>query len=268
MASVNENLNTQRSTSVGRSAGAGSVGRVATPAADSPRPVEDQPKTSGDQALIAARPTTEAERQQAILQAVKAAQAGAAENTEKADEVETDPAEAPTAKKVADGIGLLDGVKEGAKIATSSDELAKLPVLGKAVQRGSRFGKVLTAIAESKAGKAIANALKTNKVLAPAVRFLGRVAPFAGLAVAGYDIYDAVRTAKDPKASTAEKALATTKGVLSGIAGTAGVVALALAPTGVGAAIAGGIALGAGLLSLGADLILGQVRKNREDSGK
>ncbi|MNE91352.1 hypothetical protein D3C80_1889540 [compost metagenome] len=44
----------------------------------------------------------------------------------------------------------------------------------------------------------------------------------------------------------------------------AGVATLALAPTGIGAAIAGGVALGAGLLSLGVDLFLGKVRKDRQ----
>ncbi|MNU08179.1 hypothetical protein D3C72_2541050 [compost metagenome] len=39
---------------------------------------------------------------------------------------------------------------------------------------------------------------------------------------------------------------------------------LVLAPTGVGAAVAGGIALGAGLLSLGVDLVLGKVRDDRK----
>ncbi len=265
MASVNENLNSQRSTSVNRQAGAAAAGRASagSPPADATQAAA-KPKTPTDKALIAARPQTEAERQQTVLQAVKAAQAGAGAPADKASKED----ETPTGKKIADNIGFVDAVKEGTKIATSSDEIARLPGIGKVVQSGSRFGKFFASIAESKAGKAISLALKEHKVLAPAVRFLGRVAPIAGVAVAAYDINDAVKTSKDPKASTAEKALSTTKAALSGIAGVAGVATLVLAPTGIGAAIAGGIALGAGLLSLGADLVLGRVRKNREESEK
>jgi len=264
MASVNENVNSQRSTSVNRQAGAAGAGRAAgAPPADAPKTPAVKPRTPTDQALIAARPQTEAERQQTVLQAVKAAQAAEAAPADKAQEGET-----PTGKKIADNIGLVDAVKEGTRIATSSDEIARLPGIGKAVQSGSRFGKFFSAIAESRAGQAIALAFKNNKVLAPAVRFLGRVAPIAGVAVAAYDINDAAKTAKDPKASTAEKVLSGTKAVLSGIAGAAGVATLALAPTGVGAAIAGGIALGAGLLSLGVDLVLGGVRNRREEAEK
>lgn len=255
MATVNENLNPQRPTKTAGSAGA-AAGKApgASPASKPPAP---KPKTPTDQALIAARPQTEAERQQAMLKAVIAAQGQSAETPRKEDE-------GPTVKKIADGIGLADGLREGTRLATSSDELARLPLLGRTVQGGTRFGRFFSAIAESKSAKAIATAMKEHKVLAPAARFLGRIAPFAGLAVAGYDVYDATKTQKDPKAGTTEKVLATTKAALSGIAGTAGMATLALAPTGVGAAIAGGIALGAGLLSLGVDLWLGKVRKDRE----
>jgi hypothetical protein len=268
MASVNENLNPQRTASTGRSAAApgsnaaGSAAAGSNPAGSKPAtlpPAAPKPKTPTDKALIAARPQTDAERQQTILKAVKAAQAQpVAEARPKAED------EGSTAKKIADGIGLMDGIKEGARIATSSDELARLPGIGKAVQGGTRLGKFFTAIAESKAGKAIATAFQQNKVLAPATRFLGRIAPFAGVAVAGYDIYSATKVNQDPKASTTEKVLANTKAALSGIAGVAGMATLALAPTGIGAAIAGGVALGAGLLSLGADLWLGKLQKDRK----
>lgn len=258
MATVNENLNPQRPTTTGRPAGAA----AGTPAGASPagKPPAAKPKTPTDTALIAARPQSEAERQQSVLQAVRAAQGQSAEAPPKEDE-------GSTAKKIADGIGLADGLREGARIATSSDEIARLPVLGRAVQGGTRFGRFFSALTDSKVAKALATAMKEHKVLAPAARFLGRIAPFAGLAVAGYDVYDATKTQKDPKASTTEKVLATTKAALSGIAGVAGMATLALAPTGIGAAIAGGIALGAGLLSLGADLWLGKVRKDRKAEG-
>ncbi len=266
MASVNENLNTSRKASAGRPAAAPGSAAASSTAAGSAAgskpavspPAAPKPKTPTDKALIAARPQTEAERQQTILQAVRAAQGQPATEEKKAED------EGSTAKKIADGIGLMDGIKEGARIATSSDELARLPGIGKAVQGGTRLGKFFTAIAESKAGKAIATAFQHNKVLAPATRFLGRIAPFAGVAVAGYDIYSATKVNQDPKASTTEKVLANTKAALSGIAGVAGVATLALAPTGIGAAIAGGIALGAGLLSLGADLWLGKLQKDRK----
>jgi hypothetical protein len=264
MASVNENLNPSRAASTARPTGAaaGSMPAGNPPAGDSQAAPAPKPKTPTDKALIAARPQSETERQQTMLKAVKAAQAAEAAPAG-AKEEEFDPA---AVKKVADGIGLMDGIKEGTRIATSSDEIARLPGIGKAVQNGSRLGKLFSSISESKVGQAIALAFKQNKVLAPAVRFLGRIAPFAGAAVAGYDIYDATKTNNDPKASKTEKVLANTKAALSSVAGVAGLATLALAPTGVGAAIAGGVALGAGLISLGVDLVLGKVRKDREES--
>lgn len=262
MASVNDNLNSQRPLSTG-GAPAGRTPGAAAPGATgaSPATPPARPRTPTDKALIAARPQTEGERQQSILQAVKAAQGEAAPPKGEEDD-------SRTVKVIADGIGVADGIREGTRIATSVDDLARLPGIGKAVQSGSRIGKFFTAIAESKLGKAIATAFQNNKVLAPVSRFLGRIAPFAGVAVAGYDIYDANKTHKDPKATTTEKALATTKAVLSGIAGVAGVATLALAPTGIGAAIAGGVALGAGLISLGVDLFLGKARKDRQEASK
>lgn len=263
MASVNDNLNTPRAASANRTAGAsGAAGAAGGPSAGASTATPPaRPRTPTDKALIAARPQTEGERQQTILQAVKAAQGETA--APKGEEED-----ARTVKKIADGIGMVDGIREGTRIATSVDDLARLPGVGRAVQNGSRFGKFFTAIAESKLGRMIATAFENNKVLAPVSRFLGRIAPFAGVAVAGYDIYDATKTHKDPKATTTEKVLASTKAALSGIAGVAGVATLALAPTGIGAAIAGGVALGAGLLSLGVDLFLGKARKEREAASK
>ncbi len=266
MASVNENLNPQRAASAGNPLASPTTKplipsiKPKIPSIKPPIP-DIKPRAPMDKALIAVRPQSDAERQHDILQSVRAAQGHPAEPTNTANGNGT-----PSAKIVADSIGIVDGIREGARVATSSDEIARLPLIGKAVRGGTRVGRVFSAVADSQAGKAVALALKQHKVLAPAARFLGRVAPFAGVAVAGYDIYDATKTNKDPKASMAEKILANTKATLSGIAGAAGVATLALAPTGVGAAIAGGIALGAGLLSLGADLWLGSLRKDRGEA--
>ena len=268
MASVNDNLNltSPRVPSTGRPVGPTQPSGLPQPLT-SPVVAPHRPDVRQDEALIAARPQTEAEQMSAVLQAVRAAQgkdpdvAPVSKATDKAEAQET-----RQGKAIADAVGLADGVREGVRLATSADDLARLPVVGKAVQAGTRTGRVLTALAESKAGQAIANAMSQNKVLAPAARFLGRIAPVAGVAVAGYDLYDATKTNQDPKASTTEKVLASTKAALSSVAGAAGVATLALAPTGVGAAIAGVVALGAGLLSLGVDLWLGQVRKDRKGS--
>lgn len=269
---VNDNLNTQRP-AVGRPGVGGGTSPVTRPGAPVAPQSPPQPQAPGqgsphritarpDQALIAIRPQNEADKQRDVLAAVRAAQGYPPEAPKPAED------EAPTAKKVADAVGIADGVREGTRIATNADELARLPMVGKAVGGGSRIGRFFSRIAQSKAGQAIALAMKEHRLIAPAARFLGRVAPIAGMAVAGYDIYDANKTLKDPKASTTEKVLSSAKATLSGIAGTAGVATLALAPTGVGAAIAGGIAIGAGLLSLGADLWLGKVRKDRQEAGK
>lgn len=251
------------------------------PAAPQPPVGPRPPAVRQDEKLIAARPQTDIERQKAILEAVRAAQAAASQDVapEKsvsdkpvADKPVADKPEpevsngAPKTKVVADAVGLADGVRESMRIATSADELARLPGVGKAVQSGSRLGRIFDAIPESKVGKAIATAMQHNKVLAPASRFLGRIAPLAGVVVAGFDIHSAVKVNQDPKASTKEKVLANAKAGLSAVAGAAGVAALALAPTGIGAAIAGGIALGAGLLSLGADLWLGHAKKERTEA--
>lgn len=273
---VNDNLNTQRPASGGRRAASGSTGAPTGPTAPATRaparaPQAPSPAPEGtphrvaprpDEALLAIRPSTEAERHQDVLARVRAAQ-GQPLEAQNAEAPAAQEDETPTAKKIADGIGLVDGVREGARIATNADELAQLPGVGRTVQGGSRLGRFFSRIADSRAGQAVSLALKEHRVIAPTARFLGRIAPFAGLAVAGYDLYDADKTNRDPKASTTERALSTTKAVLSSIAGVAGVATLALAPTGVGAAIAGGVAIGAGLLTLGLDLWLGRVRKDK-----
>lgn len=229
------------------------------------KPPQDPPKepkleTKSDERKITARPQSEQERQTAALAAVKAAQAGpGTSSTKKKDEED-----GPPAKTVADAIGVADGVREGVRIGSNMDELRNLPILGKMVQGESHIGRLLTSLARSNMGQTLSNVLQNHKYIAPVARGLGRIAPFAGAAIAGFDIYSAVKTVNDPKATKGEKGLAITKSVFSSISGVAGLAALALAPTGVGAVIAGGIALGAGLISTGLDLWLGHVKRQRK----
>lgn len=222
-------------------------------------PKEPKLEARSDERRIAVRPQSEEERQQAVVAAAKAAQAGPA------DKKEEDPA---TAKVVADAVGVADGVREGVRVSSNMDELRNLPILGKMIQGESRIGQFLSSVARSNVGQSLSHLLQNHRYIAPAMRGLGRIAPFAGAVVAGFDIYGAVKTVKDPKAGKGEKALAITKSVFSAISGVAGLAALALAPTGVGAAIAGGIALGAGILSTGLDFWLGSVKKKREQAEK
>lgn len=226
-------------------------------------PSDPKLEVKGDERTIKARPQTEQERQQSVLKAVQTAQA-AQSASQTAPPSKDGKDDASAAKNVADAIGVADGVREGVRISSSVDELRNLPVIGKLVQNESRIGNFLSSLARSHVGSWASNLLQTNRFVAPVMRGLGRIAPFAGAVVAGFDIYGAVKTVNDPKASRLEKGLAITKGVFSGISGVAGMAALVLAPTGVGAAIAGGIALGAGLLSTGVDLWLGHVKKERK----
>lgn len=233
------------------------------------KPPEEPPSAprlaaAPDRQSVGSRPLTEEQRQEAAVAAVKQAQA--AKPAEKPTEAK--PEEKPTGKAVAEVVSVADGVREGVRVGSSVDDLRALPVVGKAIQGESRIGSALSWLARSNIGQTVANALKTHRFIAPAARFLGRIAPVAGAVIAGFDIRDALKTQKDPKASGLEKGLAATKGVLSTISGVAGLATLALAPTGVGAVIAGGIALGAGLLSTGADLWLGKLRNDRKDAAK
>lgn len=222
-------------------------------------PSEKKPEATPDQRSIGARPRTDAERQQAAVEAVKQAQAGTAPKA---------PDEKPASKAVAEVVSVVDGVREGVRIGSSVDELRALPMVGKAVQSQSRFGTAISALARSRVGVLVADALKNHRLIAPMARGLSRIAPVAGVVIAGFDLRDAVKTSQDPKASGLEKGLAGVKGALSTVSGIAGLATLALAPTGVGAAIAGGIALGAGLLATGVDLWLGNVREKRTKAEK
>lgn len=229
------------------------------------KPPEEPPSVpkltaAPDRQNVGSRPLTEEQRQEAAVAAVKEAQAA------KPADQPTD--EKPTSKAVAEVVGLADGVREGVRMGSSVDDLRALPIVGKAVQGESRIGNALSWLARSQVGQTVANALKTHRFIAPAARFLGRIAPVAGAVIAGFDIRDALKTQKDPKASGLEKGLAATKGILSTVSAVAGIATLVLAPTGVGAAIAGGIALATGLVSTGADLWLGKLRNDRKDAAK
>ncbi len=232
------------------------------------KPPEDSPKepkleAKSDERRIGTRPPTEQERQQAALAAVRAAQAGKPAEAAKKDD------DTPAAKSVADAIGMADGVREGVRIGSNMDELRTLPVLGRVVQGESRIGQLVSSLARSNMGQSLSALLQNHKYIAPLARGLGRIAPFAGAAIAGFDIYSAVKTVNDPKATKGEKGLSIAKSVFSSISGVAGLAALALAPTGVGAVIAGGVALGAGLISTGLDLWLGHVkRQNKKEEAK
>lgn len=228
-------------------------GGTGAPPAEPPSP--PKPKVQSDVRRISARPQTEQERQQSMLKAVQAAQTG---TLPKQDD-DTSPA-----KAVADAVGIADGVREGVRIGSSVDELRSLPVLGKLVQAEGRAGSLLTSLARSHVIQTAADLLQANRFIAPVARGLGRIAPLAGAVIAGFDVHGAIKTLDDPKAGRLEKGLAVAKGALSTVSGVAGLAAIALAPTGVGAAIAGGVALAAGLLSTGADLWLGHVKDQRK----
>ncbi|HEY9856343.1 MAG TPA: hypothetical protein V6D05_11430 [Stenomitos sp.] len=234
-------------------------GPVGAPPSDPPK--DPKVEVKQDESTIVARPQTEQERQQAVLQAVKTAQAG-----QKSDSTDSTQPNTPPVKNIADGIGIADGVREGVRVGSSVDELKELPLVGKLVQNEHRVGKFVSFLARSHVGSWLSDAMKNNRFVAPAMRGLGRIAPIAGVVVGGFDIYGAVKTVNDPKAGQLEKGLAVAKGALSGISAVAGVAALFLAPTGIGAAIAGGVALGAGLLSTGADLWLGHEQKQRKEA--
>ncbi len=229
---------------------------------------------------MAARPEPVADQQRRLVEAVKARQAQGEAAIERGDasagEAHLPDLTQSTPKKVLDGVLASDGARTGARIATNLDELGQLPVVGRALAAADRAadvggaltiggrlfeqaGKLVRAVPNSGAGQLI-----QRVVSSPFGKLLGRAAPGFGVGVAMLDGYDAVRTSRNPRATSTEKNLATTKAVLSGISGTAGVVAVVLAPTGVGAAVAGGIALGAGLAAAGVDFFLSRERASQK----
>jgi hypothetical protein len=220
-----------------------------------PRVAQGTPKPQTDRLNIATRPTSDQDRLKAAVSAAQAAGTG------KPKAKEEEPA---VAKTVADAMGIADGTKEGIKIASSVDELEKLPVVGRLMQGGGRLERIGGALARSQVGSAIAHAMEHGRYVAPLAKGLGRAAPIAGAVVGGFDIADAVKTNNDPKATRTERVLANVKAGLSTVSAAAGVAALFLAPTGIGGAIAGGISLATGLLSTGADFALGKVRSDRK----
>lgn len=215
------------------------------------------PPAAIDHTRVSQAPLTLEERQAAVVAAARRAQAEA-----------EGLAPPPVTKTAADALGVADGVRTGVKIATNLDEVKALPVVGKLAQRSGRVGALFSFLPASRIGQWLGTVLESHRFIAPASRFLGRVAPIAGVVVGGYDVWDATRTQANPKATSLEKGVAIAKAACSSLAGVAGVAALVLAPTGIGAAIAGGISVGAGLLALGADVMLGRLRKVRQQREK
>ncbi|MEB3187732.1 MAG: hypothetical protein VKP72_09880 [bacterium] len=262
---------------------------------ESDEPAREAPparRAGTDTALVAARPETIADQQRRLVDAVRARQLRDRAAVERGESPAggppsfTPPRPTPegdlpdltqsTPKKVLDGVLAGDGARQGIRIATNLDELGQLPVLGRALAAADRaadvggaltiggrlfeqVGKLVRTMPNSGVGQMV-----QRVVSSPAGKLLGRAAPFLGAGVAFLDGYDAVRTVRNPKATSTEKILATTKAVLSGISGTAGVVAVMLAPTGAGAAVAGGIALGAGLAAVGVDFFLSRERTSNK----
>ncbi|HEY9764795.1 MAG TPA: hypothetical protein V6C82_00435 [Chroococcales cyanobacterium] len=161
-------------------------------------------------------------------------------------------------KQILDGVGTADGVKEGLKTAAEIGQIAQTPLAARLLSRLPSLSTWLTSVSNSRVVNSLTRFL-AMPVVKPALKGLGRVAPIAGVGVAAFDIYSTGKTVQDPKASTAKKAVSITKSVMSSVGAVAGVAALFLAPTGVGAAIAGGIALGAGLIAFGCDFALGRM---------
>ncbi|MBM3268784.1 MAG: hypothetical protein FJZ01_14180 [Candidatus Sericytochromatia bacterium] len=86
-------------------------------------------------------------------------------------------------------------------------------------------------------------------------RVAGRVAPFIAAGFAFFDLRTAYRTQNDPQAGDLRKTLKWLKAGLSTVSAGAGFATLALAPTGVGAVVAGAVALVAGLAAMGLDFL-------------
>jgi hypothetical protein len=257
--------------------------------ADEPaREVPPARRAGTDTSLVAARPEAIADQQRRLVEAVRAKQANdrrAAEGGEPAPAgaaTFTPPRPAATedlpdmttspSKKVLDGVMMGDGAREGVRIVSSLDELNNLPVVGRAVSAAERAAEAGHAVGLG--GRLLEGAGKLFRwfptspvgqvvqrvVTSAAGRTVARLAPGVGVAIAGFDAYDAIRTSRNPRATGTEKTLATTKAILSGISGAAGVAAVALAPTGAGGAVAGGIALVAGLSAAGIDFFLSRER--------
>ncbi|MBM3276348.1 MAG: hypothetical protein FJZ00_14435, partial [Candidatus Sericytochromatia bacterium] len=95
----------------------------------------------------------------------------------------------------------------------------------------------------------------SRPLIQTAGRIASRVAPFIGAGFAFFDVRRAWRIHHDPGASGLRKALTWLKAGISTVGAGAGFATLVLAPTGVGAAIAGAVALGAGLAAMGLEFL-------------
>lgn len=90
-------------------------------------------------------------------------------------------------------------------------------------------------------------------------KIAGRLMPFVGAGFAFFDVRAAYRAVDDPEASSLRKTLKTIKAAISVVGAGAGLATLVLAPTGVGALVAGAVSIGAGLLGLGLDFLTSHI---------
>ena len=251
--------------------GSGAV-RHATPvvpdrAPDPERRGAEAPLRAGDETLVAIRAETSGERQTRLVEAVRS-------KTEPEGNL-PDLTRAPP-KKALDGVLMADGAREGVRIATSLDELQNIPAVGRAIAAAGKAsdgarGTDLVGRALAESGRLFrwlpstpVGQVVQRVVTSSAGRAVARIAPGVGVGVAVFDSYDAMRTAQNPRARQTEKNLATAKATLSTISGIAGVTAAVLAPTGVGAGVAGAVALVTGLSAAGIDFFLSRERAARQ----
>lgn len=218
------------------------------------RPLPPRPQSLQPQAKAPAKPT----------ETIAAAPASSVdvEQQHKQIEAEKKAANDHPAKQTMDWVGYVDAGKEGAKfVANDLPDIVRTPpsVVSRLFNRLPALSNGLGRLASSRAATAVGRFLSSPAVK-PVVKGLGRVAPFAAVAVTGVDIYRTVKDVQDPTASTAKKAVSVAKSVTSTIASAAGVAAVFLAPTGVGAAVAGGISLVAGLLTFGLDTAVDRMK--------
>lgn len=210
------------------------------------------------------RPQTPPQVQQKPVARIEAAPADAVDVKKMHEQVETEKKAANDhpAKQTMDWVGYVDAGKEGAKfVAEDLPDLVRTPpsVVSRLFNRLPALSNGLGRLANSRAATAVGRFLSSPTVK-PVVKGLGRVAPFAAAAVTGVDIYRTVKDLQDPTASTAKKALSVAKSVTSTVATAAGIAAVFLAPTGVGAAVAGGVSLVAGLLTFGLDTAVDRMK--------
>jgi hypothetical protein len=176
------------------------------------------------------------------------------------------------------GSPLLDQARQalglGAGAVNAGRTVAGVPAIPETLQAGKGAAGILTTlpkiggfftnlfskISNSGIFQGIVRILSKGPVQM-AGRFLGRIAPFLGVGLAAFDIRDAYRAAVNPNVSGTRKWLLGAKAAASSIAAGAGVATLVLAPTGVGALVAGAVALVAGLAAIGLDFAASRFAK-------